>query len=232
MKQFLLGFLLIFSGYILGQGREFGHDVKIYGNMAFMPESDWGKKDTIYTGYEIPFRLHHPVSLGLCLNADKKNTHEFLLSRLYFHSDNESPILLKQADSVINLGKQNRREWIVSVRYDYFRRIYSVKKICLQLGFSAHPYLFQSDFSPVNNSNFGGSAATISTRFSVVPRIQLSLGKRWVADGNFAFNFLTWGYTMIRTENPSLPLDLRRTYFQNIHSPLSGYAALGLGLRI
>lgn len=121
-----------------------------------------------------------------------------------------------------------------SMRYDYIVNFYKTKdwKVVPSLGFGANPYFFQTIDNPEVSYEFRTSNTYVGMKVFITPGMTYYFSKKVFLDVNIPFCLFDMYYESYTEEDPTLPLDERKTTSVEFGSVFPEYFSVRFGIGI
>lgn len=169
--------------------------------------------------------------------SPRGNYHEVELSGLQFNEVDEQTYI--DHDNGLNhqvVSGEKRTSVFIALRYEFDYMIIKNKesnRLKPSLGFAVRPYYYRAAFVPRVSSLFASSQSSAGAIFSIVPRINYDLNKRWFIDLNVPINLLDVSAQTSMRDNPAIPVNQRTITTIVAEAVPSQYLIrLGIGVRL
>ncbi len=239
-KIIALSFVLIsFNQNILAQNTS-PFQLKMYSNFGWRTAELTVDYDTVLNK---PIKENfYETSLGYFSPAfawasPRGNYHEIELSRLQFNQVDEQTYI--DYDNGLNhqvISGEQRTNVFIALRYEFNYMIIKNKddkRLKPSLGFAVRPYYHRSAFQPRISSLFATSQSNAGALFSIVPRINYDLSKKWFIDLNVPINLADLSIQSRTYDNPAIPVNQRTiTTIVAETLPSQYLIRLGIGVRL
>lgn len=169
--------------------------------------------------------------------SPRGNYHEVELSRLQFNEVDQQTYI--DHDNGLNhqvVSGEQRTNVFIALRYEFNYMIIKNKgdkRLKPSLGFAVRPYYSRSAFVPRVSSLFASSQSNAGAIFSIIPRINYDLNKRWFIDLNVPINLGDVNIQSRTHDNPAIPVNQRTiTTIVAEALPTQYLIRLGIGVRL
>ena len=210
-------------------------EVKLYTNLTtFSPPSI----ETDTNGFLINKTYRNAnglwLSPALTFLLKNKNFFEVELSRFSFTKKQiKNTVTNNTTGNTFIVYGNTEKDYSLHIRTEYQLVLFKNKdwqKFSAIAGLSLTPYVNHKTIVPATSTEFNKSQTDIGTYLSFIPRVKYKLNEKWFIDFNSPIRIGSLNNSINRTENPTVPINKRKTSTTEYSSHVGFTFRFGIGI--